>query len=75
MALKILRPRQWHEEITPSVDGTGTWLNRWVEPALAECICGLEIELDCDGARCECGRIYNLSGQELMPRQYWENDW
>lgn len=50
---------------------------RYVEPAHGECICGREIELwdQYYGAcECECGRWYNLFGQELVPPEYWEED-
>lgn len=39
------------------------------------CACGRRIVVeydDGDGFDCECGRIYNLSGQELRPRAQWE---
>lgn len=73
--LKILKHRQWHEEYRPDDQGN-TWYYNWVDPAIAQCVCGSEIELDADPSECpRCKRLYNMSGQELMPRQFWENDW
>ena len=49
----------------------------YVEPALGLCSCGKEVVLDSgyQGAvRCECGRWYNLFGQELRDPKYWEED-
>jgi hypothetical protein len=51
--------------------------NYW-EPAIGKCDCGREVTLDGDyghGIDCECGRIYNMSGQELAPRSQWEERW
>ena len=39
------------------------------------CVCGETVYLDADygnGIDCDCGRIYNLSGQELAPRSQWD---
>lgn len=47
------------------------------EPAHGTCSCGREVELydQYYGAcSCECGRWYNLFGQELVAPQYWETD-
>ena len=49
----------------------------YTEPAIGECACGAEVILDSDYAgavRCECGRWYNLFGQELRDPKYWEED-
>lgn len=49
----------------------------YIEPAVGKCICGVEVVLECDHAgavRCECGRWYNLFGQELRDPKYWEED-
>lgn len=49
----------------------------YVEPAIGECRCGAEVVLDADymgAVRCECGRWYNLFGQELLDPKYWEED-
>lgn len=48
------------------------------EMAHGTCPCGREVWLDFDnghGIDCDCGRIYNLSGQELAPRSQWEDRW
>ena len=47
------------------------------EPAHGRCICGREVELwdEYYGAcKCDCGRWYNMFGQELMPPEHWEHD-
>ena len=49
----------------------------YMKPALGVCSCGKEVVLDCDHAgavRCECGKWYNLFGQELRDPEYWEED-
>ena len=49
----------------------------YMEPALGICSCGREVTLECDHAgavRCECGKWYNLFGQELRDPEYWEED-
>jgi len=62
------------------VNGPELRKNSWsyVEPALAECICGERFELTDEymGAReCpKCERWYNLFGQELVKPEYWEED-
>ena len=41
------------------------------------CTCGRRITIEYDdgmGYDCECGRIYNLGGQELRPRSQWEEN-
>lgn len=45
------------------------------KPKIITCACGTDVWLDqvwygndCDG----CGRIYNSSGQRLLPRNMWE---
>ena len=53
--------------------GTRTY---WA-PAIGKCICGRKVVLDADyqgAVRCECGKWYNLFGQELRDPQYWEED-
>lgn len=50
---------------------------RWREPAHGKCVCGREVYLwdQYYGAcSCECGRWYNLFGQELLDPMYWEQD-
>lgn len=47
----------------------------WTEPAVAICECGNEITLNYDAEECSfCGRLHNLFGQELLPRNMWEED-
>lgn len=50
----------------------------YTEPAIAKCICEEEFELinEYEGA-CECpncGRWYNMFGQELLNPKYWEEE-
>ena len=48
----------------------------WREPAVAICECGREITLDYDAQECEhCGRLHNILGQELLPRNMWEENY
>jgi hypothetical protein len=45
------------------------------EPAHGKCPCGRTVWLTYDngyGVGCDCGRDYNLSGQELAPRSQWD---
>lgn len=45
-------------------------------PAQGTCKCGRTVYLERDyghGIDCDCGRIYNGSGQELAPRSQWED--
>jgi hypothetical protein len=48
-----------------------------MNPAIGICSCGRDVVLECDHAgavRCECGKWYNLFGQELRDPEYWEDD-
>lgn len=50
----------------------------YMEPALGLCKCGQEVVLDGDyqgAVSCECGRWYNLFGQELRDPAHWEEDY
>ena len=50
----------------------------YMAPAVGKCSCGREVTLDADymgAVQCECGRWYNLFGQELKDPQYWEEDY
>ena len=58
------------EEFEPHVR---TYMN----PAIGKCSCGSDVVLDADymgAVQCECGRWYNLFGQELRDPKYWEED-
>lgn len=49
----------------------------YMNPAVGKCVCGREVILDADymgAVRCECGKWYNLFGQELRDPKYWEED-
>ncbi len=41
---------------------------------IGKCGCGREISLDNFTNECECGALYNWCGQELRPRNEWEED-
>lgn len=50
----------------------------YINPAVGECSCGREIVLESNyygAVRCECGRWYNLFGQELKDPKHWEEDY
>ena len=49
----------------------------YIEPASGDCICGKRIQLwdqYMGACECQCGRWYNLFGQELIHPRYWEDD-
>ena len=54
------------------------WEHTYTEPAHGICTCGAEVYLydEYYGAcECEnCGRWYNMFGQELLPPDQWEKD-
>ncbi len=39
--------------------------------AVGKCVCGGKVSLDSFTNGCQCGRDYNMSGQELAPRNHW----
>ena len=50
----------------------------YMNPAIGICSCGRDLVLECDYAgavRCDCGKWYNLFGQELRDPKYWEDDY
>ncbi len=50
---------------------------KYREPAHGTCSCGRELTLYdeyCGACSCECGKWYNLFGQELLPPDQWEDD-
>ncbi len=62
------------------LDGPEFKVNKYMymNPAVGRCTCGTEVILDSDYAgavRCECGRWYNIFGQELLDPKYWEEDY
>lgn len=52
--------------------------NTYVEPAVGRCRCGELVTLApyyMGATSCpKCGQWYNVTGQELIPPQYWEDD-
>ena len=65
-----------HPELYERIPRVKTW--SYIENAVGKCICGNEVELyDQYQGACECpecGRWYNLFGQELLNPEYWEHD-
>jgi hypothetical protein len=50
----------------------------YTEPAVGLCTCGREVELVSDymgATSCDCGRWYNVFGQELRDPKYWEEEY
>lgn len=46
----------------------------WREPDRGTCVCGRTVTLEnqyMGACECECGRWYNLFGQELLPPDQW----
>ena len=67
----VLCTGRW-EELTFSKGRLVEHTNRYVEPAVGECNhCGEEVHLTGFTNTCECGTDYNMSGQELAPREQW----
>ena len=63
------------ERLTEAEFETREW--PYINPAVGKCSCGKEVVLECDyqgAVRCDCGRWYNLFGQELRDPKYWEED-
>ena len=59
-------------------DGIVPHVHSGWNPAEGECECGEIVYLEGDygeGIPGDCGRLYNLSGQELAPREQWGEDW
>lgn len=55
--------------------GVEDWSKIYQDPPEGKCDCGRTVYLTYDyghGIDCDCGRIYNTSGQELAPRSQWE---
>ena len=54
--------------------GVITMRHHYTEPATGKCDdCGRTVELfDPLTNECECGALYNMSGQRLAPRSQWE---
>lgn len=74
----ILEPDKWSEKVAewkadPDLVDRGIQesYRSWVEPMHIRCDCGREIVIHNDATDCECGRWYNLYGQELSPPHCW----
>ena len=55
-----------------------TRTHSYYDPAIGKCSCGREVVLNADyygATSCECGKWYNLFGQELLDPRYWEEDY
>jgi len=51
--------------------------HHYIEPAHGDCICGRTVYLEdhyYGACQCDCGRWYNIYGQELLPPEQWEED-
>ena len=62
-------PVAWNEKLTIR--------QPYTEPAHGECICGRTVTLEdhyYGACCCDCGRWYNIYGQELLPPDQWETD-
>lgn len=56
--------------------GVQIYKHSYYEPGEGKCKCGRTVYLEPDyghGIDCDCGRIYNMSGQELAPRSQWDD--
>ena len=50
----------------------------YTEPAIGKCSCGAEVYLESQylgAVQCECGKWYNVFGQELREPKYWEDNY
>jgi hypothetical protein len=56
----------------PVVDRRVTsWERKHVQDKIGKCPCGQKVYLSGFTNTCNCGRDYNMSGQELAPRSQW----
>lgn len=53
-------------------DEDGMWHRTEIE---VKCSCGNKIDCYYFTNTCPCGKEYNNSGQELRPRDEWEESW
>lgn len=52
--------------------GVEAYYWQYWEPSIGECVCGCEVALIGFTNTCDnCERDYNMSGQELAPREQW----
>lgn len=49
--------------------------HNYLEPAVGQCYCGKSVTLHTDTNECSCGLLYNMFGQDLVPRDQWEEPW
>ena len=64
-----------HPEKFQTFGEVQTYRRRVADPAHGKCSCGREVFLwdqYMGACECECGRWYNLFGQELLPPEEWE---
>jgi hypothetical protein len=53
-------------------EGFKSRVHCYLNPAVGLCSCGAEVLLERFTNTCDnCGRDYNMSGQELAPRRFW----
>ena len=60
-----------NDEYAVICHGLQRYVNRYLEPTIGECYCGLEIVLQSNTNECSCKRLYNGSGQELADPKHW----
>lgn len=59
-------------EFNVTAKGIETYEWTYVEPAIGECVCGDEVQLEGFTNTCDkCERDYNFSGQLLASREQW----
>ena len=73
------RTQQYNErkdDPTLEYRGITHYQHSYWEPATMRCSCGRVLSLsDPLDNECECGKLYNSSGQGLRPREEWEEPW
>ena len=77
-ALDNLKWAQAHPEQFRRYNEVVRYDHHYTEPGHGTCCCGQEVILEdryYGACQCDnCGRWYNLYGQELLPPEYWEED-
>lgn len=61
-------------EIKVRDTGIETRTYTYTDPRIGECECGEHVYLEHFTNTCGCGRDYNMSGDELAPREQWGDD-
>lgn len=54
------------------ISPSGKYPSGFRKPAVLQCVCGDTLDLTSNTNECDrCQRLYNLSGQQLGPREHW----